>query len=202
MPQRLVRALKLTVFYARLAIRRTFEALLALIILFEEWGWRPLAALVARLARWSPWAVVESKIAALPPYGALAVFVLPSALLFPLKLLSFWLIAHGQALAAGALFLAAKVVGTGLVARIFQLTRPTLMQLRWFAWVYERVIPWKEALLAHVRASWAWRQGRIVKERLRRIARTAWSRLVPRLEPVKQRIANWLGRWRRPRPGD
>jgi len=32
------------------------QILLALIIVFEEWGWRPLADLLGRLARWRPWA--------------------------------------------------------------------------------------------------------------------------------------------------
>ncbi|WP_295437746.1 hypothetical protein [uncultured Thiodictyon sp.] len=33
---------------------------------------------------------------------------------------------------------------------------------------YRRWYAWKEALLASVRASWAWRTGRAVKWRLRR----------------------------------
>ena len=36
---------------AKLVIRRVFEVLFALILIFEEWGWRPLAAWIARLAR-------------------------------------------------------------------------------------------------------------------------------------------------------
>src|SRR5262245_19249791 len=66
-------------------LRTAVEVLVALIILFEEWGWRPLADLVGRLARWRPWAVVEAAITRLPPYVALIVFVLPTTLLLPLK---------------------------------------------------------------------------------------------------------------------
>lgn len=36
--------------------------------------------------------------------------------------------------------LAAKLVGTALAARLFQLTHPALMQLHWFARLYA---PWK-----------------------------------------------------------
>ena len=57
----------------------------------------------------------------------------------------------------------AKIVGTALVARLFVLTRPALMRLAWFAALYERWTTWKEGVLARIRASWAWRAGRVIK---------------------------------------
>lgn len=159
----------------RTGIRRTIEALLAVIILFEEWGWRPLAAALAALARFAPVARVEAMVASLPPYPALLVFAAPSALLLPLKLLSLWLIGQGQIVLATALFVGAKVVGTALVARIFQLTQPALMRLHWFAWLYGIVIPWKEALVERVRQSWVWQQSRLFKARLKERLRVVWG---------------------------
>ncbi|HEX4893617.1 MAG TPA: hypothetical protein VFV47_10045 [Hyphomicrobiaceae bacterium] len=160
---------------ARLAVRRAIEALLALIILFEEWGWRPLAAALAALARFAPVARVEAMVASLPPYAALVVFAAPSALLLPLKLLSLWLIGNGQVVLASALFIGAKVVGTALVARIFQLTQPALMRLTWFARLYGIVIPWKEALVERVRQSWVWQRARLLKMRLKERLRFVWE---------------------------
>jgi hypothetical protein len=160
-------------------LKRTLEFLLALIIVFEEWGWRPLAELLGRLARWRPWAAVESVIIRLPPYAALVVFALPTTLLLPLKLLAIFLVAKGQMVLAGLLFVAAKVVATALVARLFMLTQPALMQIGWFAWTYDTVMPWKEALVERVHTSWAWRVGRIWKERARRLAAAQWRRLRP-----------------------
>jgi hypothetical protein len=158
---------------------RALEFLLALIIVFEEWGWRPLADLLGRLASWRPWAQVEYAIARLPPYAALLVFALPSLLLLPLKFLALFLIANGQFLGASVLFIAAKVVATALVARLFALTQPALMQIGWFAWTYDTVMPWKDALTEHVRASWPWRVARLWKERLRRLAAAQWRKLSP-----------------------
>jgi hypothetical protein len=66
------------------------------------------------------------------------------------------------------LVVAAKVVGTALVARLFTLTRPALMQLPWFARLHRRWIRWKEALLRPVRASWAWRWTRVARWRWHR----------------------------------
>jgi len=153
-------------------LRRGFEALLALVILFEEWGWEPLKRAMAWVARLPPLAWLERRIAALPPYAALAVFILPTLLLLPVKLAALWLIGIGRAGLGLAVIVIAKLVGTALLARLFQLTQPALMQLAWFARLYGRWTVWKAALVAQVRASWAWRVGRVVKRRVaQRLAR-------------------------------
>jgi len=153
-------------------LRRGFEALLALVILFEEWGWEPLHRAMLWLGRWPPLAWIERRIGAMPPYAALVVFLLPTLLLLPIKLLALWLIGQGRAGLGLLVIVIAKLAGTALLARLFQLTQPALMQLAWFAHWYGRWTAWKEALLAQVRASWAWRVGRVVKRRVaQRIAR-------------------------------
>jgi len=179
---------------ARWMLARLLEALLAVVIVFEEWGWRPLADALARLHRFAPIARLEAAIAGLPPYPALLVFAAPSLLVLPLKLLSFWLIAHGHLVVASLLFAGAKVAGTALVARIFQLTQPALMRLAWFARAYNFWVPWKEALLVRIRASRAWRYGRLVKARLMRAATDARRVLVPVIAPLMARLRAWLGR--------
>jgi hypothetical protein len=156
-------------------LRRGFEALLALVILFEEWGWEPLHRAMLWLGRWPPLAWLERRVGALPPYAALAIFLLPTLLLLPIKLLALWLIGQGRAGLGLLVIVIAKLAGTALLAWLFQLTRPALMQLAWFAHWYGRWTAWKQALLAQVRSSWAWRVGRVVKRR------------------VAQRVARWRG---------
>jgi len=68
------------------------NVLAALILLFEEWGWRPLSNLIARLARFPIWAAVERWTAGLPPYGALVTLAVPSAILIPAKFLGVFLL--------------------------------------------------------------------------------------------------------------
>jgi hypothetical protein len=174
---------------AKPVLKRGLEFLLALIIVFEEWGWRPLAELLGQLARWRPWAVLESVIVRLPPYAALLVFALPTLLLLPLKFLALFLVANGQLVLATALFVAAKVVATALVARLFLLTQPALMRIGWFAWGYDTIMPWKEALVDRVHASWAWRVGRVVKERARRAALSEWRRWRPVVLRIRAALA-------------
>jgi hypothetical protein len=181
---------------ARPVLRGALQFLLALIIVFEEWGWRPLADLLGRLAKWKPWAAVETGIARLPPYAALFVFVLPSTILLPLKFLALFLVAQGQIVLAGLLFVAAKVVATALVARLFLLTQPALMQIGWFAWAYDTVMPWKEALVERVHNSWTWRVARIWKERLRRAVRRQWWQMRPTVRRLRARMVIAARMWR------
>ncbi len=180
----------------RPVLRHALQFLLALIIVFEEWGWRPLADLLGRLARWRPWARLETAIARLPPYAALVVFVLPSTLLLPLKFLAIFLVARGQIVMAGLLFVAAKIVATALIARLFLLTQPSLMQIGWFAWGYDIVMPWKEALVDMVHNSWTWRVARVWKERTRRILRRQWLRMRPTMIEIQRTLQRTAARLR------
>lgn len=154
------------------AIRSLFTGLLALLILFEEWGWEPLQRALACIGRLPVLRQIEALITRLPPRMALLVFLLPSLLLLPVKLLAIWLIAIGQKTLGLLVILLAKIGGTAVVARLFTLTKPALMRMGWFARLYTRWSAWKESLLARVRASWAWRTGRALK----RFLRMRWTR--------------------------
>lgn len=162
-----------------LVLRRVLEVVLALVLLFEEWGWRPLVRLLGELRRFRLWARFEDWLQTLRPYPSLLVFALPSILVLPLKLASFWLIANGHVIVAGLLFAGAKVVGTAIVARLFVLLQPKLMSIWWFARAYTWLMPWKEAVFSAIRASWAWRYGRVLKARAKAAAKAAWARWRP-----------------------
>lgn len=176
---------------ARGPVLFTLNIAAALIVLFEEWGWKPLSDLIARLARFAPIATLERWIAALPPYPALLVFALPTTILLPLKFLAMWLLAAGKYWTAMGLFAGAKVASTALVARLFLLTKPALMQLAWFARAYDWFVRWKDHLFHVIRESWVWRYSRMVKNRVRLALKRAWARLRP---AVDERWRRWFGR--------
>jgi hypothetical protein len=148
-------------------LHHTLLALAALILLFEEWGWEPLAALFARLAGLPVWAAVECRIALLPPGAAVAVFALPALALLPVKLLALILIGRGHAIVGVGVLLAAKLLGTAILARLFTLTQPALMRLPWFARWYPRWKGWKDSVIAQVRTSAPWEAARHWKARAR-----------------------------------
>jgi len=149
-------------------LRAILTILLVPVLLFEEWGWEPLAKLVAQLARLPIWARVENAVRRLPPWGAVLVFFSPMLLLFPIKLLGLFLLAGGHTKSALLLLLAAKLVGTAILARLFQLVEPALMRIAWFARWYPSWKAWKDNLLLAVRQSAPWRVGRQAKELTRR----------------------------------
>lgn len=146
--------------------------LVALVVVFEEWGWEPLQQLLARMGRWPGFRWVEAWVRSLPPWGALALFALPTLALLPVKLLALWAIGHGHVAVGMAVVIGAKLVGTAVVARLFTLTQPALMQLAWFARLWGHWSRIKQQLLSQVRASWPWRMARV----LRRQWRMRWNR--------------------------
>jgi len=128
---------------------------------------------MARLSRLRVWARVESALRALPPWAAVLAFFLPVLLLLPVKLFGLFLLGEGHALSALLLLLAAKLVGTAILAWLFQLVEPALMRIPWFARYYPRWKLWKDSVLNSVRGSRGWRSMRVLGRRVRR----GWRRL-------------------------
>ena len=125
---------------------RPFLILLALVFLFEAWLWNRLAPVVAWIVARIPLRVIKERIALwiehLAPAATLVVFVAPVLLLVPLKFVGLWMLARGYWLGALGVLALAKVVSVGVTAFIFDLTRPKLLQLAWFRWLYQRVMVW------------------------------------------------------------
>ncbi len=152
-------------------LRGFFGFAVGLVILFEEWGWEPLQAAIARLVRALKLGRLERLIARLPPYAALVVTFAPVLLAVPVKLAAVWLIARGQVLTGLALIFGVKLIGTAVLAHLFTLTQPVLMQLGWFARLHGRWLIWKAELLAWLHTTPAWRWSHAVAERVRRALR-------------------------------
>ena len=153
-------------------LRMLITPFLALVLVFEEWGWEPLAAAMAKLSKLSVWAWMERQVASLPRWPALLVLGVPMLLLLPVKLLALYLLGHGHILLSVAILVGSKLAGTTVVARLFQLTQPTLMQFGWFARWYPRWKTWKDGVVLHrVRQSLAWRAVRRLKAGTKRTVR-------------------------------
>jgi len=93
---------------------------------------------------------IEIRIAALPPRWALIAFLLPSLILVPAKLVGLHAIANGHWLLGSAVFILAKLLGMAFFSRIFNLTRPALMQLAWFARLYAAVMHYRNRVHAYL----------------------------------------------------
>ena len=107
----------------------------------------------------------------LSPQATLVVFVVPFILLLPLKFLEFWFLAHRQWVATIAVLVLAKLIGLGVTAFIFEVTKDKLLQMAWFRRLYEFFL-------------WAHEKIAPVTQRLRE-----WSRQT--VDPVAQRLRRW-----------
>lgn len=118
--------------------------LLAIIFLIEAWLWDHLEPIVARvvaiipLARFKQW--LSERVDALSPAMTLIVFAVPIIPLFPLKLVGLWLLAHEYWTSAVFTILFAKLLGVGVTAFVFDVTRDKLMEMHWFERVYDLVM--------------------------------------------------------------
>lgn len=122
------------------ALKRAFWFLVALVFLIEAWLWDIVQPLIRRIIGLLPLErarrALERLIAWLPHWATLAVIALPDLVLIPTKLAGLWLSAHGQVIAGMTLFLVAKALGIVLTVFLFELCRPKLMELQWFATVH------------------------------------------------------------------
>ncbi|MFB9268898.1 hypothetical protein ACFFWD_38270 [Bradyrhizobium erythrophlei] len=121
-----------------------FWVLLAIIFLIEAWLWDHLEPIVERVVALIPlrafkqW--LSDRVDSLSPAMTLIVFIVPVIPLFPLKLVGLWLLAHEYWMSAISTILFAKFLGVGVTAFIFDITRPKLLEMRWFEALYEFVL--------------------------------------------------------------
>ena len=148
--------------------------LAAAIFLIEEAIWDWTAALMARLGAVRAIHAIERHIASLRPRWAFFAFLLPSITIIPAKFFGLLAISTGHWLLGSAIFLLAKVVGVALFSRIFNLTRPALMQLDWFARFYAWVMHYRNRIHAYLDQ---WQAYQRVKQRLHSMAAAIKAKL-------------------------
>src|SRR3954468_21274361 len=145
-------------------IRRRIRRLLTLplvlvavvLVLFDDL-FRPwVKAAVARLARLPLWRWIESRIERLPPYATLALFLIPIAIIEPLKVYALYLMGSGHVIAGILTFVVAKIMGVGLAERLFAISRDKLLSIGWFAWCFDRAVALKDTVHDWVTQSPAW----------------------------------------------
>ncbi|HET7888018.1 MAG TPA: hypothetical protein VFL62_17480 [Bradyrhizobium sp.] len=118
--------------------------LLAVIFLIEAWLWDHLEPIVAwfvakiPLQAFKHW--LAERVDTLSPAMTLIVFAVPVIPLFPLKLIGFWLLTHEYWLSAVTTIIFAKLLGVGVTAFVFDVTRPKLLEMGWFERLYEFIL--------------------------------------------------------------
>ncbi len=118
--------------------------LLAIIFLIEAWLWDHLEPIVARVVSAIPLRAFKhwlaERVDTLSPAMTLIVFIVPVIPLFPLKLIGLWLLTHQYWFSAVFTILFAKLLGVGVTAFVFDVTRHKLLQMGWFEWLYQSIL--------------------------------------------------------------
>ena len=143
---------------------RPLWIVLALLFLAEAWLWDHLEPIVARVVNLIPWGKLKEKLARLiedlPPWATLFIFVIPVIAMLPLKFLEVYFLATRNWLGAIGVIIFVKLVGLGVTAFIFDVTRDKLLQMAWFRRMYEWFLDLRE---------WAHDITEPVRERVRQL---------------------------------
>ncbi len=161
-------------------LRAPLVLLGVVVILFEEVLWAWLGRLMALIGRYRPVARVEAAIRRLPPYPAMLLFLLPWAIIVPVKLVALWLIALGKLASGAFLFISGEILGVAVLARLYALCRPSLLSLAWFLRVEAVILRWT-----------AWAHGLLDQILPLRLVRTAARRLSQGLHGAAN-ASGWL----------
>ena len=130
------------------------------LMLVEEYLWRGLVRFGIWVGRLPPIAGLEARLAALTPAGCLVALLVPVGLAVPIELFALWMMTAGHFLAGVALLVAAKLVPTALVARVYTLCEPKLATIGWFVRVRDIILGAKNWAHQKLEAQLAWRVAR------------------------------------------
>ncbi|MBM3647468.1 MAG: major facilitator superfamily domain-containing protein 7 [Alphaproteobacteria bacterium] len=153
------------------ALELPFVLLAAAVVFVEETLLRYLGLAMAALAKWPPLARLEGRLRRLPPWGALLVFAAPSVLVIPIKLAAVWFAINDRYALAILSLAIGKMLATALVARLYQVLRPTLLQIPSYRRIETWLFAWRDRLYTFVRTLPAWRRAVAVVQQTR-----AWLR--------------------------
>ncbi len=159
------------------AVRLFLIILAAIWMIFEEWVWDSLVALMERLGRLTLVNRFERFLARQHQYLLLALFIFPFLIMIPAKVYGLLLITGGKVIRGATIFVLAKLMVTALVTRLFVISKDKLLLIKPFATFYYWFTEKKEWLYAEVRKLAGWQ-----------LAKKWISHLKTRLSSLKRSI--------------
>lgn len=161
-----------------------------LLVVLEHVLWAGSRALLRRIADVGFVRAAQLRLAQLPAYVALPLFLVPDAFSHVAGIWAAVLLAQGHIVAATFIAVVFKGAATVVLVWIYQACEPTLLRVAWFAklhhgvlaarhWILERTRPMREAALNRLRSSvsgsgWIGHRFRRMRLRLARGLATVW----------------------------
>jgi hypothetical protein len=141
-------------------VRFVLIILAAAWMLFEDWVWDSIVALMHVVGRLKIINRFETFLARQNPYLLLTLFIFPFLIMIPAKLYGLFLITDGKVIRGVTIFVIAKVTITALITRLFIISKDKLLQIKAFAAFYYWFKAKKEWLYSEVRKLPAWQTAR------------------------------------------
>jgi len=142
------------------ASRLILIILASLWMLFEDWVWDSIVALMKVAGRLKAVNRFETFLARQNQYLLLTLFVFPFLIMIPAKLYGLYLITSGKVILGVSIFVIAKGLITAFITRLFMISKDKLLQIKAFAafffWFKEK----KEWLYSEVRKLPSWQTAR------------------------------------------
>ena len=132
----------------------------AAVLLFEEWLWDHSTAIAKRLGRLPLLALLEAWIRRRSQYQAMALFVLPVIVVYPLKAVALYAMTRGYVTVGVSSFVLAKILATAVFARLFQLTEPAITKIRWVRHARDAFLKWRAFMHRWLNSQPAYRNAR------------------------------------------
>lgn len=153
--------------HLKYALELLFVPIAAAIVFIEETLLRYLGRAMAAIAGWPPVARLEAWLRGLPPWAALLAFAAPSLLVIPIKLSAVWFAFHHRYGLSALSIVIGKMLATALVARLYQVLRPTLVKMPWYLGAETWLFDWRDRLYAFVQALPAWQKVQAIVRQAR-----------------------------------
>ena len=110
------------------------------------------------------------------PYPSLLVLAVPVIIIEPLKIGALAILASGHFVLGTAAMLISHGLSLLIIERLFEVVKPKLLQLHWFAVLWEWFTLLRDPLLEWFHSTWAWS----IMLRVRDWCRAAIARIFPR----------------------
>ena len=114
---------------------------------------RPIARALAKLHILS---ALRSAIERLGPYPSLVSLAVPVIIIEPLKIGALAILASGRLLLGTLALVISHGLSLIIIEHLFDVVKPKLLQLHWFAVSWEWFISLRDPLLAWLHSTWAW----------------------------------------------
>lgn len=166
----------------RRSSRFIFIVLASLWIMFEEWVWDTIMALMEIIGRLKIVNRFETFLTRQNPYLLLSLFLFPMLIMIPAKIYGIYLVTEGKTLRGVLIFVLAKGFITAFVTRLFFVSKDKLMQIKNFATSYYWVTEKKDWLYDELNKLPPWQTARksigalrrLMKEKILTLKQSDW----------------------------